>query len=59
LRLRTKNEGYMFDSSIPAAEVSKITAESYTNVDSFLAYLKQLLQNHEVSAFLATYSHNN
>jgi hypothetical protein len=57
--LRTKNEGYMFDSSIPAAEVSKITAESYTNVDSFLAYLKQLLQNHEVSAFLATYSHNN
>jgi hypothetical protein len=24
----------MFDSSIPATEVSKITAESYTNVDS-------------------------
>jgi hypothetical protein len=48
----------MFDSSIPVAEVSKIIAKSYTNVDSFLAYLKQLLQNYEVSAFLTTYSHN-
>jgi hypothetical protein len=48
----------MFDSLIPTAEVSKITAESYTNVDSFLAYLKQLLQNYKVSAFLTTYSHN-
>jgi len=57
--LHTKNKGYMFDSSIPTTEVSKITAESYINVDSFLAYLKQLLQNHEVGAFLATYSHNN
>jgi len=30
----------MFDLLIPAAEVSKITAESYTNIDSFLAYLE-------------------
>ena len=49
----------MFDSLIPAAEVSKITAESYTNVNSFLAYLEQLLQNYKVSAFLTTYLYNN
>jgi hypothetical protein len=30
----------MFDFLIPIAEVSKITAESYINVDSFLAYLE-------------------
>jgi hypothetical protein len=47
------------DLSTPTAEVSKITAESYTNVDSFLAYLKQLLQNYKVSVFSTTYSHNN
>jgi len=58
LRLYTKNEGYIFDSLIPAAEVSKIIAESYTNVDSFLAYLEQLLQNYKASAFLATYLYN-
>ena len=54
----TKNQGYMFDLLIPAAEVSKITAESYTNIDSFLAYLEQLLQNYKVSVFLTTYSNN-
>ena len=59
MRLYTKNEGYIFDSLIPAAEVSKIIAESYTNVDSFLAYLGQLLQNYKVSAFLVTYSRDN
>jgi len=48
----------MFDLLIPATEVSKIIAESHINADSFLAYLKQLLQNHKVSAFLATYLHD-
>ena len=48
----------MFDLLILAIKVSEITAESYTNADSFLAYLKQLLQNYKVSAFLATYLYN-
>jgi len=56
---RTKNWVYTFDSLTLAIEVSKITAKSYTNLDSFLAYLKQLLQSHEVSVFSTTYSHNN
>jgi len=30
----------MFDLLILAIKVSEITAESYTNADSFLAYLK-------------------
>ena len=49
----------MFDPSILATEVSEITTESYINVDSFLAHLKQLLQNYKVGVFSTTYSHNN
>jgi hypothetical protein len=48
----------LFNPSILAAEVSEIIAESYTNVDSFLAYLEQLLQNYEVGVFSTTYSHD-
>jgi hypothetical protein len=59
LRSYTKNKGNTFDLSIPATKVSEITAKSYTNLDSFLAYLKQLLQNYKVSVFSTTYSHNN
>ena len=59
MRLRTKNKGNTFDLSIPAIEVSEITTKSYTNLDSFLAYLKQLLQNYKVSVFSTTYLYDN
>ena len=55
----TKNYSNTFDLLIPAADISRITTKSYINIDSFLAYLKQLLQSHEVSVFSTTYSHNN
>jgi hypothetical protein len=49
----------MFNLLILAIKVSKIIIESYTNVNSFLANSKQLLQNYKVNVFLTTYSNNN
>jgi hypothetical protein len=48
----------MVNSLVLAIKVSKITAEPYTNVDSFIVHLEELLKNYEVSVFLATYSHD-
>ena len=48
----------MADLFVPAANMSKITTESYINVNSFIAYLKELLENHKVGIFLAIYLHN-
>ena len=55
---RQQSYNHLTNLLTPAAEVSKITAKTHINVNSFAAHLSELLRNHEIGVFLATYSHN-